>query len=127
MALTTNKVRKLTNPDLAIVRQATVASGVTIYDGAIVSLNASGEAIVGVSTTKFGGIAQNYAEAGENVTLHYNHVEELPLATTVANIGVAVYATSDNVLTLTPNTCIVGYIVNIVDAAIVSAHCTSRV
>jgi hypothetical protein len=127
MALATNKVSKTKHDDLAIVRQAVVAAGVTIYEGAMVSLNASGEAIVAVSTTKFGGIAQNYGVAGDTITLHYNHVEELPLATTVANIGVAVYATSDNVLTLTPNTCIVGYIVNIVDAATVAAHCTSRV
>ena len=117
MALATNKSRSITRPDLALERQLEVAAANTIYEGAIVAIDGSGNAIVPTGSEICVGIAAGAAEATETVRIQFNHVEELTLTgADDSAVGILLYATDDNTLTATPNTCIVGVVVDVLTA-----------
>ncbi len=114
--LTDNKFRVFEREQEPIPRQALVKAGeADIYVGAVVALDSGGTEFVHASATeRCVGIAQNHAAAGEELIVHFGHIERLPFTgATSGSIGVLVYATDDSTLTLTPNTCIVGLIVDV--------------
>ncbi len=104
MALSGNvTTQDTTNQSNLLVRTGMVAkAATTIYQGAIVA-NDAGDAAIPDGTLQVVGIALNYAAAGEAVRIGYNHVVEFTLAGVVdTDNGKTVYASSDNVITLTP-------------------------
>lgn len=118
MALTANKERITQRPDLAFETYFNVAASLEIFQGALLSVDASGNIVKAVSTARCAGVAYEYYNntvASPTTTkplrVEYNHIEQFTLAgVTDAAIDTLVYATADDTLTLTPNTCIVGYI-----------------
>lgn len=106
MALSADTLRKY---EIGDVNALTVASGVTIYEGALVfALKSSGQAVVAspaISTHSFAGIAIKGAVAGENVRLKESGKVEMPVTgASAASVGQIVYASADDTLTLTAST-----------------------
>ncbi len=97
----------------AVTTSLIVASGVTVFEGALLSSNGSDEAILAVTGAKCIGVAMNSAVAGDKVAVRSQHVQEFPAALAAGNLLVNVYAGGDNPadVTLTPNTAVLGYIV----------------
>jgi hypothetical protein len=124
MSLTANRKRNIIRPEPSLARQLTVATGVTIYEGANVSLDGSGDAIVGVSGTKCVGISKDYGEAGDTVTVEILQVERITFATSADKVGEPIYVLTDDTYTLTPNASKLGYIVSYIDASTVDVHVT---
>ena len=124
MSLTANRKRNIIRPEPSLTRQLIVATGVTIYEGANVSLDGSGNAIVGVAGTKCVGISMDYGVAGDNIAVIILQVERITFATTAANVGEPIYVLTDDTYTLTPNAAKLGYIVNWIDAATVDIQVT---
>jgi hypothetical protein len=113
MALSADTLRKY---EIGDVNELTVASGVTIYEGAFVfALKSSGEAVVAspaISTHAFVGIAIKGATAGNKVRVKdRGKVEMAVTGASAASVGAIVYATDDGTLTLTASTNVpVGYV-----------------
>jgi len=103
MPLTTDTPRKY---DIGDVNEITVAAGVTIYEGAYVfALKSSGEAVVAtpaIATHSFIGIAVSGATAGNRVRVKESgKVRTDVVGASAASVGLIVYATADDTLTLT--------------------------
>jgi hypothetical protein len=95
-------------------RTLTVAAGVTIYEGTLVSINGSGEAIVGTTGSRIAGVAQSTATAGETVTCYFSGAWWFNITSPVATmIGVTAYATDNNTVQTSSNTAILGPIVDV--------------
>lgn len=113
MALSANTPRQF---ELGDINELTVASGVTIYEGAFAfALKADGTAVVAspaISTHAFAGIAIEKATAGNRVKLRDRGKVSMPVTgASAASVGAIVYATDDNTLTLTASTnAPVGYV-----------------
>lgn len=95
--------------ELGDVNGLTVASGVTVYEGAFVfALKSSGQAVVAspaISTHSFAGIAIKGAAAGETVRVKDNGKVQMPVTgASAASVGQIVYASDDGTLTLTAST-----------------------
>lgn len=106
MALSADKIRRF---ELGDLNALTVASGVTIYEGAFVfALKSSGEAVVAspaISTHVFAGVATRGATAGQAVPLRFRGLVEAPVTgASAASVGAIVYASDDDTLTLTSST-----------------------
>jgi hypothetical protein len=106
MPLSADTLRKY---EIGDINDLTVASGVTIYEGALVmALKSSGQAVVAspaVSTHSFAGIAITGATAGN--TVHVKESGKIEMAVTgasAASVGAIVYASADDTLTLTAST-----------------------
>jgi predicted RecA/RadA family phage recombinase len=111
MASTVAIVQKSKYEVLTRSVELTVAAGVTIYEGTLVSIDASGDAIVGVTSARIAGIAQNSAVAGESVTCYNSGSWWLVKSDASAtDVDKAAYAADNNTVTLTPNTAILGMI-----------------
>lgn len=101
---------------LGEVNEATVAAGVTIYEGAFVfALKADATAVVAspaISTHAFYGIAIQGATAGNRVRVKSRGYVEMPVTgASAASVGAIVYASADDTLTLTASTNVpVGYV-----------------
>lgn len=96
-----------------IVSELTVATSVTIYQGTLVSIDGSGDAIVGVTTSRIAGIALNTAEAGEVVQVASGHIVKLALSGAAAtHLNTTVYAADNQTVTATPNTAILGRVID---------------
>ena len=102
--------------ELGDVNELTVASGVTIYEGAFTfALKADGTAVVAspaISTHAFAGIAIEKATAGNRVRVKDRGKVVMPVTgASAASVGAIVYASDDNTLTLTASTNVpVGYV-----------------
>lgn len=102
--------------ELGDVNELTVASGVTIFEGAFVfALKADGTAVVAspaISTHAFAGLAIQGATAGNRVRLKDRGKVQMPVTgASAASVGTIVYASDDNTLTLTASTNVpVGYV-----------------
>ena len=113
MALSADKVRRF---ELGDINTLTVAAGVTIFEGAFVfALKADGTAVVAspaLATHAFAGIAIYGATAGQRVHVKHRGFVEAPVTgASVASVGLIVYATDDDTLTLTASTnAPVGYV-----------------
>jgi hypothetical protein len=113
MALSADTPRKY---EIGDVNELTVASGVTIYEGAFVfALKSSGEAVVAtpaISTHSFVGIAVSGATAGNKVRVKESgKVEMAVTGASAASVGAIVYASDDGTLTVTASTNVpVGYV-----------------
>ena len=115
MALSSAKRRHIVRPDFALPRNMTIATGVSIYEGAIVAMNGSGELEIPDNSNAVIGVAYENGSAGEQIRVQYRHIERFTLSgATQANNGALVYATSDDTLTYTPGTSIVGRQVDVV-------------
>ena len=112
-ALAANTSRKY---EIGDINTLTVASGVTIYEGALVmALKSDGTAVVAspaISTHSFAGIAIKGAAAGEKVQVKESgKVEMAVTGASAASVGAIVYASADDTLTLTASTNVpVGYV-----------------
>lgn len=102
--------------ELGDINELTVASAVTIYEGAFVfALKADGTAVVAspaVSTHSFAGIAIQGATAGNKVRIKDRGKVQMPVTgASAASVGAIVYASADDTLTLTASTNVpVGYV-----------------
>jgi hypothetical protein len=95
--------------ELGDINALTVASGVTIYEGAFVfALKSAGTAVVAspaISTHSFAGIAIEGATAGNVVKLKDRGKVEMPVTgASAASVGAIVYASADDTLTVTAST-----------------------
>jgi len=123
MALTTNKSSELRLTEKGVTVPMVVAAATTIYEGAIVSIDASGNVVNASSTLECAGIARSTGTAGQTIQVMYDHLERLPLGTAViTDLFDLIYATDSNTLTRTPNTCIVGEVVGIISSSEVWVH-----
>lgn len=113
MALSADTLRVYEVGDL---NEATVAAGVTIYEGAFVfALKSDGTAVVAtpaISTHAFYGVAIAGATAGNKVRFKHRGFIQMPVTgASAASVGAIVYASDDNTLTLTASTNVpVGYV-----------------
>lgn len=102
--------------ELGEVNELTVASGVTIYEGAFTfALKADGTAVVAspaISTHSFAGIAIEKATAGNKARLKdRGKVVMAVTGASAASVGAIVYASADDTLTVTASTNVpVGYV-----------------
>lgn len=120
MALSTNVALPIIRPELGIQVPVVVAAATTIYKGAIVSLDANGNLVNASSTLPCFGISEGYYTAGQTAMVRFNHITRLTISSAViTDLLDLVYATDSNTLTRTPNTCIVGRIIKIVDSSTV--------
>jgi len=102
------------NNDQIETSNLTVAAGVTIYEGTLVSIDASGNAIVGVSGSRLAGIAADTREAGESLTCRSGYTVRFLMATAaLTDMNKAAYAADNQTATLTPGTAILGRIVDV--------------
>jgi len=106
MALAADTLR---NYEIGDVNELVVASGVTIYEGALVmALKADGTAVVAspaISTHAFAGIAIKGATAGNKVRVKESgKVVMAVTGASAASVGAIVYASADDTLTLTAST-----------------------
>lgn len=106
MPLAADTLRKF---EIGDINELTVASGVTVYEGAFVfALKSSGQAVVAspaISTHSFAGIAIKGATAGNNVRVKESGKVEMPVTgASAASVGQIVYASADDTLTLTAST-----------------------
>lgn len=103
------------NMHLALTRFLTVAAGVTIYQGTLVSINASGEAVAAVGSARFAGIAVEQKTAGETVTVYYGNVEALISLPGVAatDRGNTAYAVDNQTAANSGTTAIIGNIADV--------------
>jgi len=91
-----------------------VASGVTIYEGTLVSKDASGYAIAAEPDYECVGIAADTRTAGQPLTVRSGHVVQLNFASIAqSNIGDIVYASDNQTATTTPNTALLGRIAGV--------------
>lgn len=105
--------------NLGITRRPTVATGVTVHDNWCVCLDSSGNVVNGTTSRPVGGIVMQGKTAGEKVELLYNHVQKFICAGVDATcIGTTAYLADNQTATLTPNTAILGQIVDWEDGAI---------
>ena len=113
------------NENLAIARTLTVATGSTIYEGTLVGID-TGEAKT-ISTSKIvAGFAVKKAAAATTVTVWYNVVMKIALSgAAVTDIGTTAYASDNQTATTTPNTAILGPIVD-VETGYAWVHLTLR-
>lgn len=123
MALTAAATRTLESLDLVRHRPITVVTPIALWEGGFYSINTTTGALM-LPTNGAGergaGIAFRDYAINERVVLEYGHIERLPLTVAVGDVGAAVYATSDNVFTLTPGaaTARVGWVHAFVTTAI---------
>jgi len=106
MPLSANTLRRF---EIGDVNEFTVATGVTIYEGAFVfALKADSTAVVAspaISTHQFAGVAIKPASAGERVRVKHRGMIEMPVTgASAASAGAIVYASDDTTLTLTAGT-----------------------
>lgn len=93
-----------------------LVASTAIFEGAFVgAVKANGTAAAGalaISTHSFAGVAESAAASGANVRLRTRGKVVMPVTgASASSIGAIVYATDDNVLTLTAGTAIpVGYV-----------------
>jgi hypothetical protein len=95
-----------------------VADTYTVYEGAIVEIQAStGKIRPAVDSTICMGIAAEYGAAGDTVRVEYGHIEVLPFdgTATVKNNGKPLYGTADDIVAASGNNTIVGKQVDVVD------------
>lgn len=102
-----------------------VLTGVTIYEGALVTLNASGYARpLNVSDTKFAGVASEFVASGSDasgvhtVKVHSGTcIKHAIGSTTIENIGAIAYASDDATMTLdSSGTLAVGWVQDVEEA-----------
>lgn len=109
MASTNAINQSFKNPEATRTRTLTVATGVTIYEGTLVSIDGSGNAVVAVTSARIAGIAKNTAIAGEIVTCYYGLTVRLNLSSVAATaVGATAYAADNDTATLSSNTAILG-------------------
>lgn len=118
MALSTATNIIIENPIRRLTRAALLTkAATTIYQGACVALDATGTVINATSTRPCLGFARDGSTAGEQCIIDWGYAVRLTISGVgAANVGSLVYATDSNTFTLTPNTCIVGVINDIIDA-----------
>jgi predicted RecA/RadA family phage recombinase len=113
MALSADTPRKFSLGD---TNEATVDTGVTIYEGAFVfAKKADATAVVAspaISTHSFYGVAIQGATAGNKVRFKSRGFIEMPVTgASAASVGAIVYASADDTLTVTASTNVpVGYV-----------------
>jgi hypothetical protein len=95
----------------------TVATGKTVYKGAIVEIDTStGHVQPATDTYICMGIAAEYGTAGEEIPIEFNHVEALTVASAdETKNGAVVYASDDATIAYTGSNTIVGKQVGLVD------------
>ena len=115
MALSSNQPRAEQNPQLRIEATYTVATSVTVYQGAAVCFDASGDLILAATGEDFAGIALEYGAAGDSVRVAWNSTFELPYTSPTAAInGLKIYASADDTFTTTAGSLpLVGKVVSI--------------
>ena len=98
---------------LTIPRTLTVATGVTIYQGTLVGIDA-GEGIVAATNKIVGGIAVQTALAGEVVTCNFGMIARFAMSgAAITDIGGTAYAADNQTATTGANTAILGPIVDV--------------
>jgi len=117
MADTTQAIEIKTKADIKTIQRTaiTVATGETLYQGQIVCLDASGEAVNASTSLQVGGILREAdAAAGDSVTLEYGFLMKFPLSGVAAtDIGSTAYAADNQTATTSSNTAVLGEIVSI--------------
>lgn len=108
MALSANKSRLLRHAGDDIFNKSyVVGTSVTIYEGALVSLDANGRAVTGVNTKQALGVAMNYVAQGatidttKKVIVQTNQIERFTCPATTATagfVGDVVLVVADNTL-----------------------------
>lgn len=108
MALSADKKRVTRNVQGKCTAQFLLADSQTVYEGALIMINASGNAVVGADTASmtFGGVAKaavtsSTSNTTKYVDVEYGHEEWFPKesAVTAADLGANLVIYDDNSLT----------------------------
>jgi hypothetical protein len=109
MAATSMVVQKIKNTLAAQSSVLEVAPSTMIYEGTLVSINGSGLAINGITTSRLAGVAQNDAAEGEFVTVWMGASWWFDIASPVETmLGTTLYAADNITLQTSSNTAIAG-------------------
>lgn len=111
MAATTPIIQRFKFEQLTMSRELVVDTAVK--EGWLVSIDGSGDAVPAVTTARIAGVAQNDAAAGERVTCYFGRAVWLNKSNAAAtDVGVTMYAADNDTVTATPNTAILGPVVD---------------
>lgn len=114
--MTTNSVNRDFRFIDYLTRKLIVASGSTIYEGTIVSIDDNGNAIAGGSTYLFAGIAMNTATENTEVTIMLNVLCRFNLTgVTPADVGRIAYVVDNNTVTLAKTSGVIGPLISVSD------------
>lgn len=115
MANATNAIKQnIRSEHLAISTKLTVAAGVTIYEGTLVSIDGSGNAIVAATNARIAGVAKETKTAGEELTVYHNHVHRFIYTSVAATaVNTAAYAADNQTAQANSNTAILGPVVDV--------------
>ena len=114
MANATEAIEKhFRKEELSMTTKLTVATGVTIYQGTLVSIDGSGNAVVATTSARIAGIAEETAAAGETVTVLSGLIVRLALTGAAAtHVNTTVYAADNQTAQAASNTAILGRVVD---------------
>lgn len=109
-----------------LVREMVVKAANTLYAGSYVGKDGA-NAVPTNGTFPLLGVSQNNYAAGETAIIEFWHCIVVPISgVTKANLGAAVYATTDNDLTLSVQTSILGTIIDVPETGTAIVHVTLR-
>ena len=116
MAAATQAIKtQIRNQQLALSRKLTVATGQTIYEKTLVSIDGSGNAIPAATNARIAGLALSTKTAGETVEVFFGLMEaKLALSgAAITDVGTLAYAADNQTAQTSSNTAILGPIVDV--------------
>ena len=99
------------NIDLLVATPIVVSSGITVLQGALVSIDGSGEGIDGINTSRIAGIAQEtvVGDGVEEVVTHWNYEHRFIKSDAAkTDLGLTMYAADNQTATSVAKTAILG-------------------